>query len=356
MLYFILGILLALAALVFWVLERTYQHVPARELKRLARHGDDVAQLLYRAVAYGASLRVLLGGAALVCGVLALIVLASAMTLWLAVLIMVGLLGLGGFILVPSGELTHGSLWLAKRAAPIIAWLLERLNPVIDRCIRVVRKVKHVRIHTGLYEKYDLIELLEMQKGQADSRIPASEIALLQHALAFGDRLVIDALVPQRVITMVSATEAIGPVLMDELSKSGHSRFPVYDGAKDNVIGILYLHDLVGVRSGGKVADVMSRKLNYVHEDFTLYQALQAFLKTKRHLFLVVNSFEELVGIITIEDVLEQMIGTPIMDEFDKYDDLRAVAATSAKKDHATHLKDKAEPDSSTPDTQEVVE
>jgi CBS domain containing-hemolysin-like protein len=82
-----------------------------------------------------------------------------------------------------------------------------------------------------------------------------------------------------------------------------------------------------------------------VHEDFTLYQALQAFLKTKHHLFLVVNSFEELVGILTIEDVLEQMIGKPIVDEFDRYDDLRAVAAAAAHKDHTEHKKDKAEPE-----------
>ncbi len=103
----------------------------------------------------------------------------------------------------------------------------------------------------------------------------------------------------------------------------------------------------------------MSRKLTYVHEDFTLMRVLQAFLKTKRHLFLVVNSFEELVGIITIEDVLEQMIGRPIVDEFDKYDDLRAVAAAAAKKEHAEHRKDDEEPkfdDEAVPPPPEVVE
>jgi Mg2+/Co2+ transporter CorC len=70
---------------------------------------------------------------------------------------------------------------------------------------------------------------------------------------------------------------------------------------------------------------------------------------------LVVNSFEELVGIITIEDVLEQMIGRPIVDEFDKYDDLRAVAAAAAKKDHVVHKKEKSEP-VPTPEAQEMVE
>jgi CBS domain containing-hemolysin-like protein len=142
---------------------------------------------------------------------------------------------------------------------------------------------------------------------------------------------------------MVAASETVGPILMDELSKSGHSRFPVYDEKRDNIVGILYLHDLVGAKQAGRVDDIMSKRLRYVHEDFTLYQTLQAFLHTKQHLFLVVNSFEELVGIITIEDVLEQMIGRPIVDEFDKYDDLRAVAAAAAHKDHHGHDEPKPE-------------
>lgn len=340
-----LGALFAVCAVVCWVMLKTYQHVPAKELKRWARRGDDVARLLYRAVAYGMSLNVLLGGAAIVFGALSLVEFESATNVWWAVLIVLVTLGFGGFLFVPSERLTRGSLWLAERAVPLIAWLLERLSPVIDWFVRQSQRYRHVHVHTGLYEKDDLYELLERQKHQADSRIPKSEIDLLQHALTFGEKLVSDALIPQRVVNKVKAGEAVGPVLMDELSRSGHSRFPVYEGSEDNIVGILYLHDLVGIREGGKVSDVMSRQLTYIHEDFTLYQALQAFLKTKRHLFLVVNSFEELVGILTIEDVLEQMIGKPIMDEFDKYDDLRAVAAVEGLKEHGEHVKDKTEPD-----------
>lgn len=367
MVLFIIGLLLAVAAVVSWVLLQTYQHVPTRELKRMARHGDDVAQLMYRAVAYGTSLRALLGALMAVCVTLSLATLTSAIGLWWTLLLLAVLFGLSWVVLVPGDRLTHGSLWLAKRTAPGIAWLLERLHPAIDTCIRFVESRRHVQVHTGLYEKVDLVELLEQQKGQPDSRISESEIALLQHALTFGDKLVADALIPLRVVHMVAATDAIGPILMNELSKSGHSRFPVYGSTLGDVVGILYLHDLVSAKHSGTVADVMNRKLTYVHEDFTLYQALQAFLKTKRHLFLVVNSFEELVGILTIEDVLEQVIGKPIMDEFDKYDDLRAVAAAAAMKEHAAHRKDKAEAEleeevqasedqDATPDAKEVVE
>jgi len=352
MVIFILGLVLALLALVVWTLHRTYQHVPAKELKRLARGGDDIAALLYKPVAYGVSLDFLLRLLGLVLAVLALVCFAQSVGLWLAVVLLLAIGVVGGFVLVPAGELNRSSIWLAKWAAPGVAWLLERLHPVFDWAVRFVRRHRAIRIHTGLYEKADLARLLDTQKSQPDNRIAPGEIELLKHSLTFGDRTVADALVPKRVVKLVSATETIGPVLMDELARSGHSRFPVYSGKHDNIVGVLYLHDLVGTKRTGAVEGLMKPRLTYVHEDFTLYQVLQAFLRTKQHLFLVVNSFEEFVGVITIEDVLEQMIGKPIVDEFDKYDDLRAVAA--ARKEHLGHTKAKAEPET-TAEAPEVV-
>lgn len=363
MLNFFFGVLLAGAALVFWMLLRSYQHVPVHEMKRLARAGDDVAGLLYRAAAYGASLRAILGGAAIVCGVFSLLVMVSTLGVVVGMLVTTLLVVVGVFLFIPSGELTRSGLWLSKRAAPVLSWLLERLEPLMGRAIRLVRRYRHVHIHTGLYEPSDLAALLERQRGQADSRITTSEIDLLLHNLSFGDKLVSDAMVPKRVVKTIAATEAVGPVLMDELNRSGHSRFPVYDGKHDHIVGVLFLRKLIGGKKGGTVADIMSRKLTYVHEDFSLYQTLQAFLKTKQHLFLVVNDYEEWVGVVTIEDVLEQMIGRAIVDEFDQYDDLRAVAAAAAKQDHAEHRREKSEPpeppkksDRPTPEAKEMVE
>jgi len=356
MLTIIFGLLLAAMAVVFWALERSYRQVPAHELKRLARGGDEVAGLLYRAAAYGTSLRVLLNGVAIIFAVVALVCLESAFGVLFGIVIVLGLLGAASIIVAPSGaDLGQTKLMLAKRTAPLISRVLERLHPLLTSFVRLVQRYRHVTIHTGLYEKADLAELLERQKGQADSRISSSEIALLQHALTFGDKLVLEVLIPKRVVKMVPANEAIGPILMDELAKSGHSRFPVYGESKDDIVGILYLHDLVGARKTGTVADVMSHKLTYVHEECSLYQTLQAFLKTKQHLFLVVNGFEELVGIITIEDVLEQMLGKQIVDEFDRYDDLRAVARLAARKDHKAHAEAKPEPDA-TAEVPEVVQ
>ena len=107
MLYFLLGLVLLLVAVVFWVLLRTYQYVPVKELKRLARRGDEVAKLLYRAAAFNGSLRLLLGGGMLLFAVLALASLMNAVGFFWAVVVTLVVLGLGYVILVPSGEVNR---------------------------------------------------------------------------------------------------------------------------------------------------------------------------------------------------------------------------------------------------------
>jgi len=353
---FIIGLVSALLALIAVGLMRTYYKIPAKELKRRARSGDQLAEFLYRPVSYGLSLRVVLWGLILIFTALAFVCFARATAAWLAFFLIAFCLWLG-FLWIPSSQLTGVGASLARLLTPPITWLVRVLYPLTDRLVAFVRKHHPLHIHTGLYQKEDMIELLDRQKNQPDSRISDGEIALLQHALSFGDRLVGETMVPRRSVRFVKADETIGPLLMDELHKSGYSRFPVLktDDEDESIVGTLFMKDLIGARSGGKVAHVLRPDVYYVHEDFSLYEALQAFLKTKHHLFIVVNSFEEIVGIITIEDILEQVIGRQIMDEFDQYENMREVAHRDAGKDHATRKKAKQEPAEPVADKKELA-
>ena len=355
MMSFIFGFLCAMLAIAFAALYRAFAHTSAKELKRRARQGDEIAILLYRTVSYGLSAEFILGGLGLLSLYGALVLLVDALGAWLALPLLLVLGMVGALFIDSKGGTAKTATWLAVHISPVLAWIIERLHPVLDWMVRAMRRLFPVHLHSGLYEKEDLVALLEQQKRQPDNRIPHGEIDLLTHALRFGEQTVADTLVPKRVVKAVSADENIGPVLMDELHGSGHSRFPVYETKKDNLVGVLYLHDLVATKRTGAVRGLMRTKLTYVHEDFTLYQTLQAFIKTKQHLFIVVNSFEEYVGIITIEDVLERVIGELTIDEFDQYDDLRAVAAAAAKKDHDKHHEPHASTEGSTDDTSEVV-
>lgn len=154
------------------------------------------------------------------------------------------------------------------------------------------------------------------------------EKTLITHALQFKTVPVSEVMTPRSVVQSIDRKEVLGPLTLTDLHKTGHSRFPVTDGDLDHIVGILYAHDVMNTQRQGKTTaeKVMNRKVFYVNEGQTLDKALAAFLRTKHHLFIVVNEFEETTGVITIEDVIEKLIGHKIVDEFDQYDDLRAVA------------------------------
>jgi CBS domain containing-hemolysin-like protein len=329
--------LIFLALMLFGVaLRKTYDYLPRKELKRQARSGDAVATVLYRAVAYGASLRVLLW---LFVGIMAaagFVLFARVAPPFLAFLAIAGLLWYG-FVWMPAARISNFAARLVLWVTPFIAWLLNYLHPLFSQVANKAEPRRTAMFHTGLYEREDLVDFLDTQRSMTDSRISEAEINMAIHALTFGEKTVGEVMTPRRVVKMVSADDTIGPVLLDELHDSGHSRFPVYGDSQDNILGVLYLRDLVDARHGGKVHAEMEKKVFYVHEDETLYQVLHAFIKTKHHLFVVVNSFEEYVGIVTIEDVIEQVVGHKIEDEFDKYDDMRAVAQSHAREEHESH-------------------
>jgi metal transporter CNNM len=252
----------------------------------------------------------------------------------LAVLLTTFFVVLFGEIL-PMAYLRRHGLELTARLAPVLNKLIWLLSPVARPLGRALDKWLGNEGPT-VYSKEELYKIFEEHNISADSDIEEDEIQIVRHALTFGDKQVREVMTPRRVVTSVSADEPIGPILIDELHKSGYSRFPVYnDKQTQNFIGTLYLHDLVGlkVKEGETVKDTMRKAVYYVHEEESLDYALKVFLKTNHHQLIVVNTFEEFVGVVSFEDVIEQIIGKQIMDEFDQHEDLRAVAQSLAEKE-----------------------
>jgi CBS domain containing-hemolysin-like protein len=133
---------------------------------------------------------------------------------------------------------------------------------------------------------------------------------------------------PRGVIDSISKNELLGPLVLDDLHRTGHSRFPVIENDIDHVVGMLHIHDLfsLDIKRSTTVEKAMEQRVFYIREDHTLEKALAAFIRTHHHLFIVINEFRETVGVLSLEDVVEALLGRKIVDEFDAYDDLRAVA------------------------------
>ncbi len=343
---FFLGLIFAVATLCLVAMYQAYTALPVTELKRRANRGDEVALLLHRTAAYGANSRLVLGVLAVGTASASIVLLDAALGGWLPSITVIGLCISAYIVVYLTGGTKKFSTKLATSVSPALAWFVERLHPAIDVVTRHGSKLVKKTQHTGMHEREDLEKLLDRQSSQADNRINTADLQIVKNVLDFGDKHVSDIHIPKRIVRSVDLHETVGPVLMGELHKGGHSRFPVYDPENKNVVvGILYLRDMIAEKEGAAVSKVMRKQIAYAHEDATLRQALQAFLKTRQQLAIVVNEFEEYVGILTLEDVLEQIIGKPILDEFDEYEDLRAVAAGMALKEHKAHVQQELTPE-----------
>jgi CBS domain containing-hemolysin-like protein len=331
-------ILLALGFLKCVWLYKLYNSVPALELKRQARSKNRQAEALYKVAAYESSLDVLLWLAGTAIG--ATLFIWSARTgPWPAAAVVVIAAWLIIWSPAPRWDGWFGAV--SSITAKYMAGVLSFMNPVLGRIAGWYPPAGRVRLHTGLYEKPDMLDLLSRQNRLLDNRIDQTDLRIAAGALTFGDKTVSSVMTPRRKIKFVEAGDTIGPMVMDELHKSGHSRFPVVKGSPKattpDIVGTLYLKDIIGHEGGGKIKDLARKDVYYINEDSNLRQALSAFLKTHHHMLIVVNSFEEVIGVLSIEDVLEQIIGEPINDEFDNYDSLRAVASKEAQPEHKNH-------------------
>lgn len=214
--------------------------------------------------------------------------------------------------------------------------LYERIEPNMLNLIqrypelgKLVRSVTLAPNQTEISSREELEHLVE----SSGTILTSDEKKLITNGLHFTSKKVEDIMTPRGVIETIARSEVIGPLVLDELHKTGHSRFPVIDGDIDHVVGMLHIKDLlhVGVKDSETVEKTMEKRVFYINQDQTLDHALAAFLKTRHHLFIVVNGYRETAGVLTLEDVMEALLGREIVDEFDVHDDLRVVAARSAK-------------------------
>lgn len=294
------------------------------ELERRIKAGDDNAKL----EAQFREMRPLLDAfrrvVVLLISIIIVVVLAASHNFVVAII-----MALVWLLLV---ELISTQQWLAKQAEQ----LSLRYEAQFLRAAQALRPVLQLLSDNrllggtdtaGFYSKDELLAEIDRDRDVLDK----DEKLLIRQALLYQDMLVRDIMIPRSVVVTVEADETVGPLLLDRLHKSGHSRFPVVEGDLDHIQGVLYMHDLVPLDpKSKKVSNVMNPKVFYVHQEKSLDHVLQAFLRTKHHLFMVVNEFEEVMGVVSIEDVLETIIGRKIVDEFDQYEDLRAVAKLAA--------------------------
>ena len=233
--------------------------------------------------------------------------------------------------IIPQATFSRFALQFGAKMVWLVKLFMFVLLPICWPIAFLLDKILGHEIPT-IYSRAELIKILEEHRSNNSSEVQADEERIAKGALTFGEKSVKDIMTPRSKIMALHRKQLLTKKVLRELRKAGFSRVLVFKKTMDQVDGILYLHDLAGLKTGVHTAGKLRRKkVYYVHEDTNLDYTLNAFLKTKHHLFPVINEHQEVTGIITLEDVLEEILGKEILDEFDQQQDVKYVAELRAK-------------------------
>jgi magnesium and cobalt transporter len=177
-------------------------------------------------------------------------------------------------------------------------------------------------ISPGPDSKAELMETLA-DAEQRELIEPESRL-MLEGVLRMADMSAGDVMVAAPRMDLLDI-EAPYDALLEQVISAGHSRFPVYDGRRDNIIGILMAKDLLKLQRAPELSlRTLLRPAVFVPESKRLNELLRDFRSNRNHLAIVIDEFGNTAGLLTIEDVLEQIVGE-IEDEFDDKDAESAV-------------------------------
>jgi CBS domain containing-hemolysin-like protein len=162
-------------------------------------------------------------------------------------------------------------------------------------------------------------EILQVAtEGQAEGAVAAEQVEMIESVIEFSNTQAGEIMTPRTDVVALPLETPL-PEARRQTLESGHTRMPIYEGDLDNIIGILYAKDLLGYTEPSPAADLRSvmRKPFFIPESKPLNALLRDFKNRKVHMAVVLDEYGGTAGLVTIEDVLEEIVGD-ISDEYDE--------------------------------------
>lgn len=182
-----------------------------------------------------------------------------------------------------------------------------------------------------LYSKSELLSILK----SSPNVLSKSEAKLVKGALSFESKVVKDIMTPQDAVSSVTHDELLGPITLNELHETGYDNFPVIDGGVDQVVGVLHIRDMLvvdGNRKTPKVSEVMDKDVCYINQNQVLTEALAVLVKSNKPLAMVVDSSSKIVGLLSLGDIVESLMGRKLEYETDGHFDIQEVAGRKSSR------------------------
>lgn len=223
---------------------------------------------------------------------------------------------------------TWGAAYWQKLVVPIgqfIKVLVVLLFPIVwlsEKLTQMLARGKEIHI----FSRDEFVAMAEA--GVESGEIRDAESSVIRNILKFDSIRVDDVKTPRSVITALQASLTVEQA-MHRVAHMPFSRLPLYEKSMDNISGFVLKEDILfafAQKRGGELLSQLEREIIVVSETSLLHTLLERFLTERQQIAVVVNEYGESDGIVTLEDIIETLIGTEIMDETDDVKDMRALA------------------------------
>ena len=231
-------------------------------------------------------------------------------------LVMIPLILLGGQIIPKSIARRH-----ADRVAPALAWPLTAamavLAPLVWAAAAVARLAVRPFHRRARRLPFVTREELDMVlQAQHRLSLERDEASLIRRMLNFADARAREHMTPLVDVASLSSDATLHEAAT-LIKERGFSRVPIYTGRPDNITGIVEAMDLIDAPSAGGAVSLYTKKPLYVPETASIDRLLDEFRRLQQEMAIVVDEYGTAVGVLTLEDIIEQIVGD-IMDEFDR--------------------------------------
>lgn len=223
---------------------------------------------------------------------------------------------------------TIGALYWRKLGPSIgvsVNWLIKLLYPLVWISEQITKVLAGGKSHHTLTRE-ELGAMAEI--GAQQGVLEQGESRVFRSMIRFPEITVADMMTPRVVVIAFPETKTVGEVL-DQNPKLPVSRLPIYKSKLDEASGFVLRMDLLLAKSNGEVDRPISdfrRDLATIGSDVSAKAALEQLLKDRLHIALVVDQYGSAVGIVTLEDVIETLLGLEIVDEQDAQVDMQKFA------------------------------
>jgi CBS domain containing-hemolysin-like protein len=178
-------------------------------------------------------------------------------------------------------------------------------------------------------------------EGRAEGAVDDEEVEMIESVMELGETQAVEIMTPRTDVFALSA-EMNWKTAAEQIFDAGHTRVPIYTGDLDHIIGILYAKDLlqqVGAETLPEDLTALSRKPFFIPESKPLDDLLREFKARKVHMAIVLDEYGGTAGLVTIEDILEEIVGD-ISDEYDidEEQQIRRISETTAEVDGRLHI------------------